>query len=320
MLDHGALVISLDFELYWGVRDKRPLRDYRSELEGVWIAIPKLLAIFEAHGIHATWATVGFLFYKNRDELLRSLPKRRPQYDDVNLSPYDYLKNIEGLDDRCHFAPELIRAISRVEGQEVGTHTFSHYYCLESGQAIGEYEEDLRAAIMIAREWGLATHSLVFPRNQSHPEYVAVFKDLGGKVYRGNEKSAIYQASSGSAQNIIRRAARLLDAYFNLSGANTYRLEQCYENGIYNIPSSRFFRPYSKSMAFFDALKIKRIKDAMTYAAKNNEIFHLWWHPHNFGKDLVRNLGALAQVLQHFDLLSEQFGMRSMNMSELVRL
>ena len=41
-------------------------------------------------------------------------------------------------------------------------------------------------------------------------------------------------------------------------------------------------RPYG----FFKKLKMKRIKAQMTYAAKNDKLFHLWWHPHNFGNDI----------------------------------
>ena len=64
----GALVISLDFELHWGVRDKRPVDGpYRENLLGAREAIPRMLDLFEEFGVAATWATVGFLFAKNRD-------------------------------------------------------------------------------------------------------------------------------------------------------------------------------------------------------------------------------------------------------------
>ena len=61
----GALVISLDFELHWGVRDKRPVDGpYRENLLGAREAIPQMLDLFEEFGVAATWATVGFLFRK----------------------------------------------------------------------------------------------------------------------------------------------------------------------------------------------------------------------------------------------------------------
>src|SRR4051794_24900749 len=52
---HGRLVVSLDFELYWGVRDQRSIADYRANLLGVRDVVPRLLELFERHGIRVTW-------------------------------------------------------------------------------------------------------------------------------------------------------------------------------------------------------------------------------------------------------------------------
>ena len=60
----GTLIVSLDFELHWGVRDVKTVAQYRENLLGVRRAIPALLATFADYGIHATWATVGFLFFR----------------------------------------------------------------------------------------------------------------------------------------------------------------------------------------------------------------------------------------------------------------
>src|SRR5579859_4252999 len=66
---YGAFVISLDFELHWGVRDHEPLDGpYRPNLLGARNAIPRLLEMFERYGISATWAIVGFLFARSREE------------------------------------------------------------------------------------------------------------------------------------------------------------------------------------------------------------------------------------------------------------
>jgi hypothetical protein len=51
-------------------------------------------------------------------------------------------------------------------GQEIGTHTFSHYYCLEPGQQPEQFEDDLKAAIAVSKAKGIDTKSIVFPRNQ----------------------------------------------------------------------------------------------------------------------------------------------------------
>src|ERR1700686_2907278 len=47
----GAFVISLDFELHWGVRDhERPNGPYGPNLLGARKAIPRLLELFERYG------------------------------------------------------------------------------------------------------------------------------------------------------------------------------------------------------------------------------------------------------------------------------
>jgi hypothetical protein len=40
----------------------------------------------------------------------------------------------------------------------------------------------------------------------------------------------------------------------------------------------------------------------------------LWWHPHNFGTNLAANLAFLRAILNHFRILQDRYGMRSMTM------
>ena len=42
----GKLVISLDFELFWGIRDKRSLEDYGDNLLNVHKVLPQMLEKF----------------------------------------------------------------------------------------------------------------------------------------------------------------------------------------------------------------------------------------------------------------------------------
>ena len=66
----GTFVISLDFELMWGVRDHRTVAEYGDAVLGGREAIPLMLSRFTEAGIRATWATVGLLFAKTRTEML----------------------------------------------------------------------------------------------------------------------------------------------------------------------------------------------------------------------------------------------------------
>src|ERR1700712_1711168 len=119
----GKFIISLDFELMWGIRDIVTIDMYGEHIVGVHEAIPKMLACFQRHNIRATFATVGMLFFETKESLLENLPKNKPKYKIANLSPYgDYLHSKVGHDykkDPYHFAPELIKMIQDTPGQEI---------------------------------------------------------------------------------------------------------------------------------------------------------------------------------------------------------
>ncbi len=318
MNNHGTLTLSLDFELYWGMRDIVTIEEYKEFLLGARKAIPKILDLFEKYEAHATWATVGFLFFDNAQQLTNNIPKDKPNYSNQLLSPYRYLTDTKKLENKYHFAPELIDAIHQVKGQEVATHTFSHYYCGEQGQSLSSFKVDIENAIKVAKEKNIETKSIVFPRNQWEPEYLPALDDLGITSFRGTESGWMYQVPDYKSQlKLKNRAARLADAYINLSGHNTYKLSDCTQEKPYNFPSSRQLRPYSKKFSGLDGLRLKRITKSMDNAARENEIFHLWWHPHNFGTNIEENLSFLEKILKHYKKLGEDYGMKSFNMKEL---
>lgn len=317
MKNQGIFLISIDFELYWGVRDKRSISDYSSNLEGTPCAIEDTLELFQLFGVHATWATVGFIFFRDQDHLRQNLPEILPHYDDSVRNPYIYILESDNLDQKYHFAPQMIDLIQGYVGQEIGTHTFSHYYCLEPGQDREAFKADLEAAIKIANQRNLSIHSLVFPRNQWNPDYISILAELGITAYRGNESSVLYTARGHERYSIFMRAGRLLDSYLNLTGYHTCQIAEIASAKPYNIPASRFLRPYWRTLGFLDNLRLKRITSAMTHAARNGLLFHLWWHPHNFGINTGKNLVFLEKILQHFKLLNHEFGMQTLNMKEV---
>jgi peptidoglycan/xylan/chitin deacetylase (PgdA/CDA1 family) len=258
---NSIFVISLDFELYWGLRDKTTLESYQENLLGARAIIPMLLELFDSYKISTTWAIVGLLFYASKRELIANLPLKQPNYIDTNLSPYPQLATIgnDEQNDPFHYAASLIKMITSFPGQEIGTHTFSHYYCREQGQTAEEFREDLKAAIQVANQYGLTIRSLVFPRNQVNREYLSICQKMGIIAYRGNEKSWIYRVDEPDKPYSLQRALRLLDAYINYSGHNCYSLQDVSRSFPFNIPSSRFLRPYSKRLKTLEPLRLRRI-------------------------------------------------------------
>lgn len=317
--NHGSLVISLDFELMWGILDHDEPLDYRRNIEGVRRVVPQLLKLFEKYDIHATWGIVGSISYKNFEEYVQDIPTIQPGYNNKNLSSYQHMDQIKDYKSSYFFAPELIDRISNSKGQEIASHTYSHYYCMENGQSKEEFEEDIKKAIHALKPYTENVDSIIFPRNQANDEYSDILINNGITNYRGNEKHKIYEsASSKNNSNLIKRMIRLLDAYINISGHNTYAYDELRdENGLVNIPSSRFLRPFNRNLYFIEGLKIRRIKKQMLYAAKNNRVFHLWWHPHNFGTNTSRNMKNLIQILDYYKELKEKYKMKSLSMNEV---
>ena len=315
MKNTGFFTISLDFELYWGVRHITDIDLYEENIKNVHTVIPRILEIFEINKIRATWCIVGFLFFENKEKLLLNLPAIKPTYEEVKFDPYLYISN-NNLDPIYHFAPDSIRLIKNSTGQEIGTHTFSHYFCLESGQSEDQFYADLKTAIELLQSWQIKCDSIIFPRNQYTKNYLDKCQELGVKYYRGSEKAWYYQQSNKySIEKPFPKLLRLLDAYFNLSGFNTYSVERS-GNKIFDVPASKFLRPYNPYLKYFENIRFNRIATAMTYAAKNKRGYHLWWHPHNFGKHTEENLLFLKRILDHFATLNKEYGFTSKPMNQ----
>ena len=321
---HGYLVISLDFELFWGMADRYTLEEYGDNVLGVRTALPHILERFSAHGIHATWATVGMLMARNHDELLMLLPPRdlRPVYRENTMSSYHSINSThvgnDESDDPYHYGGTLVELIRGAPHQEIGNHTFSHYYAIDGSiNAPAVLSRDLDAHAAIAKTYGVTTSSIVFPRNQVHEAALRICFEKGMTAYRGNEDHFFYRPRKDSEQSLFIRGLRLLDHYVNISGHHSYPLPRKTAGTPVNIPASRFFRPFMPVLAFLEPLRMHRIKRSMTRAAKRGEVFHLWWHPHNFGINQKENFRNLETILKHFDYLRSTYGMQSASMSEI---
>lgn len=315
-----GLIVSLDFELRWGIRDLPDEVAYRQHILAVREIIPGTLRLFREYDIHATWATVGMLLFDSKQELLKALPETRPTYDNSRLDPYADLDQVGANEksDPLHFGRSLAAKICETPGQELASHTFSHYYCLESGQSPQQFHADMVASVEANRNLsGAAPRSIVFPRNQCSREYIDVCRELGVDVYRGTEPHWAYQAKAGSKFNTLpKRLTRLADTFLPIAGnqpVRTLRVDEG-QGDVRNVPSSRFFRPRFPGAA--EPLRIRRITTAMRDAIRSGHGFHLWWHPHNFGRDVAGNLASLKSVLDAFDALRRENDARTYTMTE----
>ena len=316
-MENGKFIISLDFELHWGAAEKWDLNEKKDYFDQTRKGIPLTLSLFEKYGIHATWATVGFLFAKNKEQLIAFCPNLKPTYLNSSLAYYNLIQtNIVGtdeIDDPYHYAVSLIQKIVETPGQELATHTFSHYYCNEVGQTEEQFDQDLKSAQMLANQnFNIELKSLVFPRNQFNQTYAEIAFKNGIKVVRSNPDVWFWKNNFKFAF-----LARAIDTLFPISTSLSFKQRKSIVDNVLLLPSSRFLRPYRDNEKFIRKLKINRILTEMTFAAKNNKGYHLWWHPHNFGYSLFENLEDLELILQHYQKLNLQYGFSSKSMIEM---
>lgn len=317
---NSNFIISLDFELIWGMHEGDIVNiSYNENITGGRKAIPTLLKLFEKYEIHATWAVVGFMFAENVEEAKKYFPpdNMQPTYKNKNMSPYPLIKTIENTEtnNTLYFAPEVIEQIAETDGQEIASHTFSHFYCKEEGQTVTQFEADVIATKAIASDKGYNLKTVVLPRNQCVEEYIDVLSKLGFMAYRDDYNDWIHKNVNN---RMLLRVLRMIDSYFPLTGFGGYIPDT--EGGIVRLIGSRMFRPYFKPLAFMEKLKISRIKKQMLHAAKKGLTYHLWWHPHNIGAMTEYHLKMIEEILNYYAFLKKEYGMQSKNMAEVAEM
>lgn len=316
----STFTISLDFELLWGIFDKVGNTYDPAYFANTRKLIPRLLDVFEQNEIKATWATVGMLFAEDEAEWRHYSPVHKPSYRESKLSAYEFVKQ-NGIDSAVLFAPDLIKKILDTPGQELGSHTFAHYYALMRGQSPEQFRHDLQASQRICREkFGVTMSSLVFPRNHLNELYLPICLEEGYTQVRSNPKNWYWQETQH--EDLSKKWFRSADCFFPVGQSTLFGLEEL--NPLPSepilIPASRILRPISKSNKLFNLVRLNRVKSEMSAAARANKAYHLWWHPHNFATDPESAMAELTDLMQHFNRLKEKFGMVSLNMAGLAEL
>jgi hypothetical protein len=312
-MNKGYFTISLDFELFWGVHDGHTIEQYGQNVRNVSQVIPRLLQLFQRYGIHATFGVVGGMYHRSYDEFRHYIKDadRLPHYQTMAFSPYTpecaaKMKEHPEL----FFQPDLIRLV-REAGQEIGTHTYSHYYVDVPGIDSATFEYDIQQAVAIAKEQGDVPRSIIFPRNQEMPdEFRKILRENGIVCYRSN------RSPMDNRTEAWVRIYRLAATYLPICDRTC---EPVLKGGLLAIPASHFLR-HSYRNRLIDCLQVSNVKRGMRSAAKRNRLYHLWWHPHNFGTDMEYNLANLEEILKYFVQLREQYGFTSASMGVLAEI
>jgi len=285
----SSLVISLDFELFWGVAESRIINGYRNNIEGVWEAIPKMLDLFRRYKISATWATVGMLMCRDYSQWREIRPSVMPGYIRPQCSTY-LLDSVVRENPKLFFARPLVEQILETPGQEIASHSYSHFYCGEAGATPAQFAADLVCACEIGAELGVEYRSFVFPRNQVQEACLAELDKAGYRMFRGNPDHWLYREGHFVVGGYAGRGIRLADAYLPISGNHVARPSAVL--GLVDLPASLSLRPWSHRLETLEPIRLMRLKRAMTAAAKADGVFHLWWHPHNFVVNIEENMAS----------------------------
>lgn len=291
-VDLPAFVISLDFELRWGMHDRLGcnMNGYRMNLENARLAVPALLKLFTTRKIRATWACVGALGCHDWAEYFSRAPQP-PKYEDPRLAINPRYAELDPKG-HLHFAPELLVTIHASSGQELGSHTFSHLLMRERGVTEEDVKADLAAVSLLWKErFGALPRSLVFPRSQC--AFLPVIRAASIRIWRGNPRLWYYNCDEVVTNRFIPRALRLVDSI------NPWAHRASVLEGDMTR-ASLFLRTNLPRPAW--ALHVARIRRELN-ALRPGEIFHLWCHPHNLGAKTAARLARVEEVL---DLAAEK--------------
>ncbi len=316
----GIFTISLDFELHWGlinIADRQSrVTCYKNTIQ----AIPEMLKLFGQYNVHVTWATVGSMFAQNQEEWKMLKPAAQPDYVNEKLSPYKWVEE-NGLPNEyefAHFAPKTIKNILNYPGQEIGTHTFSHYYCLAPLKGQEAFSEDLNAAKKAAAKFNIQLSSLVFPRNQFNPEYLKICYDAGIRAVRTNSNVWYWKKSTSFSERVIKKLVRTANDYVTISDRVSYPLRniKVIKGEPLQLPRGRALEIWQPNNAVNNKLKLQKIIKELHDAAIHDECYHLWWHPEEFGDYPEENLNRLRIILEQYKVCNERYRMKSWNMRE----
>lgn len=299
----GAVVISIDFEMRWGMHHVlgQDPDAYRESLRRAPLVVDGLLREFAARGIRATWATVGAIACDGWDEYWDRAPAT-PRYHDRSLA---VTKRSERLDPRgeLHFSRRTVEAIAGTAGQDLGCHTFSHALCRRRGATCQDLRADLAACAAIWRDkLGAAPTSFVFPCNE-----VCHVDELVAAGYR------VARAPSSDLRSSPTRLGRISRLLAD-SRPPADQPPPTGATGLRWTAGSAFVRFNLPPLAWDVHAGLLRLG---LRRLRPGRLVHLWWHPHNLGHDPERCLSRLRPLLDDISAGLQEGRLRSLNMSDL---
>ncbi len=313
-LKQGVFVLSLDEELAWGSVHGGTLPEREVLFKQTRQCIARLLKLLEKYRIHATWALVGHLF------LDKCEPVNGIKHPDIVRPKYSWYPDDWFLPDPCSrledaplwYGRDIIDQIKNCSvSQEIGCHTFSHIRVGRPGCSRECFASELRACRDEAEKLGLNLESFVYPGNSVG--HLDILAESGFLAYRGNAPH-LYTSSSNIAEKIMRQIANLLP--FTPPVVLPKR-----ENGLWNLPASYFYPSTYRWWKLISGVsRVYKVKKALRQAAKEQAIFHLWFHPFNLANQPDKLFKELENIFAEVCRYREAGRLDNLTMGELTRV
>jgi peptidoglycan/xylan/chitin deacetylase (PgdA/CDA1 family) len=314
---HGIFTLSLDFELIWGTLDRGPeafRRACERERAHVLQRLIDLLAEFE---ISATWCVLGHLFLDS------CAPKNGAKHPEIE--PPSYLRGSRGWfeEDPCgseqtdpiFYGRTLVKKIVDCPvPQEIGCHSFSHPDFAATGCSLTTAETELAECRRLARELGIEMTSFAFPRNRVG--HLDVLREQGFTCYRGPEP-VWYEREHGP--KMLRRFGHLIDVLAARRPPVVTPEETI--PGLWNLPGSMIYFPMHGHRRYIPAaLRVARARKGLDAAARDRQVFHLWFHPTNLADEIERMFEGLRQIFAHAGALRQDGRLVVLPMSGVIQI
>jgi peptidoglycan/xylan/chitin deacetylase (PgdA/CDA1 family) len=260
----GLFILSLDTEIAWGT-NAASLPRYAHCFDTYPDIIRRLIALLDSYEIPATWAVVGQLLLSADDD--RASQRKPPHW---------------------YHAPYLLDALQGAKVKHgIGTHTFSHIYTEDSTTTADVWQRELDLVAQLHREQGVSLRSIVYPRNQV--AYTDTLNKYGIIAYRGVEQN--WYGNRRGAFHLLDRALGLPPPTYNPAALKV-------ADNLVNLPASQFLMAYDGVRGKIPtASRVRQARFGIDKAVKQNQLYHLWFHPFNLGTS-DKMFNALEQILQ----------------------
>jgi len=310
----GVFIVSVDTELAWGCTSLRDLATCIPRLKQTRSAISVILRMCERYQMAFTWAVVGGLLLDpdNKGIGLDSIPLHNPQTRTCCTNHHD----ISSDGAYMWYGRDIVDAIRNCRvTQEIGCHSFSHISYDEGNCSIAAAASDLEHCHTAFQALGLTCKAFVYPFNRVG--HLALLPHHGFICYRGPE---LHTHVRPHFLTPLLKACRLLCRLF--AGPPALRPTLKYKE-LVNIQASMLFRvPEISNPKLWRTIldfQVTSAKQGLSNATRTGKVFHLWFHPFQFGHRTREMLGALDEVLSSASRLRSDNKLEILTMGQMAQ-